>query len=193
MNLLPLRTNYLYNGLTLTLHDGYPARNTMPDSAPTPITVTLRDVIASDLPIFFEQQQDPEANHMAAFTSRDPSDRDAFDIHWTKIMSDDTIVNKTILYHGQVAGNIAKFILFGQPEVGYWIGKEFWGKGIATQALHAFLKIVTARPIYAAAAKDNLASLHVLQKCGFVITGYDKAFSGARNQEIDEALLELNV
>jgi RimJ/RimL family protein N-acetyltransferase len=156
-----------------------------------PNTVTLRDVIASDLPIFFEQQKDPEANYMAAFTSRDPLDRDAFDIHWTKIMSDDTIVNKTILYNGQVAGNIAKFIMFNQPEIGYWIGKEFWGKGIATQALNAFMKIIPTRPIFAAAAKDNLASLRVLQKCGFVITGYDKGFSGARNQEIDEALLEL--
>ena len=161
----------------------------MPDLSSN--TVTLRDVIPSDLDIFFAQQQDPEANHMAAFTSRDPFDRDAFDIHWTKIMSDDTIINKTILYNGQIAGNIAKFTMFNQPEIGYWIGKEFWGKGIATQALKAFLEIVTARPIFAAAAKDNLGSLRVLQKCGFVITGYDMAFSGARNQDIEEALLEL--
>jgi RimJ/RimL family protein N-acetyltransferase len=81
--------------------------------------------------------------------------------------------------------------MFNQPEIGYWLGKEFWGKGIATQALAAFLKIVTTRPIYAAAAADNLGSLRVLQKCGFVITGYDKGFAGARQQEIDEALLEL--
>ncbi|MEP6988916.1 MAG: GNAT family N-acetyltransferase [Chloroflexota bacterium] len=161
----------------------------MPDS---PIAaVTLRDLIPADLDIYFVQQQDPQANHMAAFTSRDPFDRDAFDIHWTQIMSDATIINKTILYNGDVAGNIAKFTMFNQPEIGYWIGKEFWGKGIATQALLAFLKIVTTRPLYAAAAKDNLASLRVLQKCGFVITGYDRAFSGARQQEIDEALLEL--
>jgi RimJ/RimL family protein N-acetyltransferase len=158
----------------------------MPDNV-----ITLRDVIETDLPIFFEMQRDPQANHMAAFTSRDPSDRQAFDLHWAKIMSDDTILNKTILFNGQIAGNIAKFIMFGQPEVGYWIDKEFWGKGIATQALKAFLEIVTTRPIYAAAAKDNYGSLRVLQKCGFVITGYDQAFSEARRAEVDEALLEL--
>jgi RimJ/RimL family protein N-acetyltransferase len=163
----------------------------MPDSTSPTNTITLRDVIPSDLPIFFVQQQDPEANRMAAFTSRDPSDRDAFDIHWAKILSDETTINKTILYNGEVAGNIAKFIMFGQPEIGYWIGKEFWGKGIATQALNLFLRIVTTRPIYAAAAADNLGSLRVLQKCGFVITGYDRAFSEARGAEIDEALLEL--
>ena len=163
----------------------------MPDNTPSTNTVTLRDVIASDLSVFFVQQQDPEANHMAAFTSRDPSDRDAFDIHWAKIMSDETVIIKTILYNGQIAGNIVKFIMFGQPEIGYWIGKEFWGQGIATQAVNAFLKILAIRPIYAAAAKDNLGSLRVLQKCGFVITGYDRAFSEARGIEIDEALLEL--
>ncbi len=154
-------------------------------------TVTLRDIIESDLPIFFIQQQDPDANHMAAFTSRDPSDRHAFDLHWAKIMSDETIVNKTILYNGEIAGNIAKFTMFGQPEVGYWIGKEFWGKGIATQALAAFLDVIPTRPLYAAAAKDNAGSLRVLQKCGFAVTGYGRAFAEARREEIDEAYLEL--
>ncbi len=154
-------------------------------------TVTLRDVIPSDLPIFFDMQRDPEANYMAAFTSRDPSDRQAFDVHWAKITSDDTVINRTILYNGEVVGNIAKFIMFGQPEIGYWISKKFWGKGIATQALKAFLEIVTIRPLYAAAAKDNAGSLRVLQKCGFVITGYGRAFSEARSAEIDEAYLEL--
>jgi len=162
----------------------------MPENASSP-TVTLRDVLPSDLPIFFEQQRDPEANRMAAFTSRDPSDRHAFDLHWEKIMNDDTVINQTILYNGEVAGNIAKFIMFNQPEVGYWIGKEFWGKGIATQALEAFLQIVTMRPLYAAAAKDNLASLRVLQKCGFVITGYGRSFAEARGAEIDEVYFEL--
>ena len=139
----------------------------MPDpNTPLTNTVTLRDIIPSDFDIYFVQQQDPEANHMAAFTSRDPFDRDAFDIHWTNIMSDATIINKTILYNGEVAGNIAKFTMFNQPEIGYWLGKEFWGKGITTQALKLFLQVVTQRPLFAAAAKDNLASLRVLQKCG---------------------------
>ena len=162
----------------------------MPDHNPLP-NVTLRDVIDTDLSTFFIQQQDPQANYMAAFTARDPSDRDAFDIHWINIMNDQTVILKTILHNGAVAGNIVKFVMFGQPEVGYWIGKEFWGKGIATAALLAFLKVVTIRPLYAAAANDNLASLRVLQKCGFVITGYDRAFSESRGIEIDEALLEL--
>jgi RimJ/RimL family protein N-acetyltransferase len=80
----------------------------------------------------------------------------------------------------------------GKPEVSYWIGKEYWGRGIATWALADFLvHINRKRPIYARAAKDNLASLRVLEKCGFKIIGEDKGFANARNGEVEEYLLEL--
>lgn len=156
-------------------------------------SVSLRDVIESDLPIFFEQQLDPDANVMAAFTSsRDPADRDAFMAHWTRILGDESNINKTILFEGCVAGNIANFELFGDREIGYWIGKPYWGKGIATSALAQFLQIVTERPLYARAAKDNIASLRVLQKCGFRISGEDKGFANARGEEIEECILKLD-
>lgn len=153
--------------------------------------IVLRDVTDDDLPIFFEQQRDPDANYMAAFTSRDPTDRDAFMAHWARIRADQTIINRTVVCDGQVAGSVASFGDFGQLEVTYWLGREFWGRGIATQALTAFLAYQTTRPIYARAAKDNAASLRVLQKCGFVITGEDKGFANARGQEIEEYLLTL--
>ncbi|HEY7341218.1 MAG TPA: GNAT family N-acetyltransferase [Ktedonobacterales bacterium] len=153
--------------------------------------IVLRDVIDDDLPIFFEQQLDPDANYMAAFTSRDPTDRDAFMAHWARIRADATTVNQTVLLDGQVAGSVASFEDFGQPEVTYWLGREFWGKGIATRALAAFLEYQTTRPIYARAAKDNAASLRVLQKCGFVITGEDKGYANARGEVIEEYILTL--
>ncbi len=133
-----------------------------------PNTVLLRDVIASDLPILFEQQFDPVANQMAAFPARD---REAFMAHWAKIMADENNILKTILYGDQVAGNIVSWEHDGEREVGYWLGREFWSKGIATQALAAFLEIVSARPLYAHVVKHNLASIRVLEKCGFTITG----------------------
>ena len=153
--------------------------------------IQLRDVVDDDLPIFFEQQLDPDANHMAAFTSRDPTDHDAFLAHWARIRADETTTNQTILVNGAVAGNIACFSDFGEPEVGYWLGREFWGRGIATQALAAFLRKVQVRPIHAHAAKDNVASLRVLQKCGFTITGEDKGYSHARAREVEEYILTL--
>lgn len=153
--------------------------------------VSLRDVTPDDLPIYFEQQRDPEANRMAAFTTQDPDDREGFMARWAKLLADDSRISRTILYNGQVAGNIMSFPLFGEPAVGYWLGREFWGKGIATRALAAFLGEVTVRPLYARAAKDNAGSIRVLEKCGFKITGEDKGFANARGQETEEFILTL--
>jgi len=132
------------------------------------IEILLRDVIKSDLPILFEQQLDPDATAMAAFPSRD---RDAFMAHWAKIMADDSNILKTILFDGQVAGNIVGWESSGEWEVGYWIGKEYWGKGIATQALLLFLGFVKTRPLYAHVARHNIGSRRVLEKCGFKVIG----------------------
>lgn len=164
--------------------------NTPTQDAP-PGNVQLRDVTQADLSIFFEQQRDPDANYMAAFTAKDPTDRDSFDARWSKIMGDASIIKKTILYDGQVAGSISSFLFFGEVTVGYWLGKEFWGKGIATQALTQFIRDISARPLYARVAKDNLASQRVLQKCGFIIAGEDKGFANARGAETEEFILLL--
>lgn len=154
--------------------------------------VLLREVLDADLPIFFEHQLDAEANYMAAFTSKDPANRDAFTAHWARILSDKTITIRTILVDGQVAGHVSRYEeSAGHPEVTYWLGKPYWGKGIATLALRMLLSLVTERPIYARAAKDNLASLRVLEKCGFTIIGEDKGFANARGQETEEYLLQL--
>ena len=80
--------------------------------------VQLRDVQESDLDVFFEQQRDPLSNHMAALPARD---REAFTIHWDKIMRDKSIFLQTILVDGQVAGHLVSFIRSGQREVGYWL------------------------------------------------------------------------
>ena len=153
----------------------------------------LRNVFESDLPIFFAHQLDPEANQMAAFTAKDPSDNAYFHQHWSRILSDKTVTNRTVLYDGKVAGYVASYTdqEFGKPEVTYWIGKEYWGKGIATRALSRFLEIVKVRPIYARVAKDNLGSIRVLLKCGFVLAGDGKGFANARGEEIEEQVMKL--
>jgi RimJ/RimL family protein N-acetyltransferase len=151
--------------------------------------ILLRDVTEEDLPHFFDHQLDADANWMAAFTASDPTDRAAFTAHWHKILADDGITIKTILYEGAVAGHILCHSWFGEPEVSYWLGKEYWGKGIATQALTAFLNEVQTRPLYARVAKDNIASRRVLEKCGFVVTGEERGFSNALGVEVDEVVL----
>jgi RimJ/RimL family protein N-acetyltransferase len=154
--------------------------------------VQLRDVNDADLTHFFEHQLDAEANHMAAFTVDDPTDHDAFRTHWIKIRGDETILIKTILFSGNIAGHIASFRRFGDLEVTYWIGREYWGKGIASAALAQFLAIQKERPIHARAARDNAASLRVLEKCGFAVTGEDRSFASARGEETEELILRLD-
>ena len=154
--------------------------------------ISLRDVMEDDLPIFFAQQLDSEANWMAAFTAKDPTDRDAFLAHWHRILADSTVSIQTILLNGQVVGSVLSYEDEGHPEVSYWLGKEYWGRGLATQALAAFLtQCNPVRPMYARAAKDNIASLRVLEKCGFKVVGEGRGFANARGEEIAELLLVL--
>jgi RimJ/RimL family protein N-acetyltransferase len=149
--------------------------------------ISLREVQSSDLPVFFEQQLDPDATRMAAFPSRA---HDAFMAHWAKIMADGTTILRTILFQGNVAGSI---LAWGQPEerkIGYWLGKEFWGKGIASAALAQFVAQVQERPLVAYVAKRNVASIRVLQKCGFTIAG-EGTFGGSDGEEVEELILTL--
>ncbi len=154
-------------------------------------SIQLRDVLESDLPIFFVLQQDQQAIHMAAFTAEDPSDKSAFDAHWKRIMTDQSVITKTIVVDGKVVGHVAKYEMDGNAEVTYWIDSRHWGKGIATQALAQLLTMVTARPIYARAVKDNHGSIRVLEKNGFAIVGEDKGFADGRHEVVEEYILKL--
>lgn len=133
-----------------------------------PAGVVLRDVADGDLPSFYENQSDAEAARMAAVPSRE---RAAFDEHWARIRADETVLIRTIVVDGEVAGNVLSFERDRRREVGYWLGRAFWGKGIASRALAAFLEHETRRPLHAAVARHNPASRRVLEKCGFAVVG----------------------
>ena len=135
-----------------------------------------------DLPIFYDHQRDPEANRMAAFP---PRERDAFMTHWGSIVRDASVVVRTIELDGVVAGNVVLFGYEGRREVGYWIGREFWRRGVATRALSAFLHEVAERPIYAGVAETNVASIRVLEKCGFA------AAEASAGEHVGELLMRL--
>jgi RimJ/RimL family protein N-acetyltransferase len=129
------------------------------------VNLALRDVVASDLPVLFEHQLDQEATRMAAFPSRD---RQAFMSHWaTNILRDPAVTAKAILVDGRVAGYVVAYESSGRRWIGYWIGREHWGRGVATGALAAFLGEIPDRPLHAHVARHNLASVRVLEKCGF--------------------------
>ena len=149
--------------------------------------VRLRGVEPEDLPIFYEHQLDPDAARMAGFPSRD---RAAFDAHWANnVLGNPAAVTQTILVDGRVAGNIGSWPQDGLRLVGYWIGKEHWGKGVATRALTAFLRLVSERPLHAYVAPHNVASIRVLEKCGFTLEREERA-EGA-DEDVAELLFVL--
>ena len=61
------------------------------------------------------------------------------------------------------------------PSLGYWLGAPYWGKGYATEALHALIDYAFGEfdftALEAGARVTNPASRRVLEKCGFQWTG----------------------
>ncbi len=155
--------------------------------------VTLRDVTEEDVPLLFQIQRDPVANRMAAFTAKDPDDWVAFHKHWDDVLADEHVRMKTVVLDGRVVGNAGSFVdpEFGKTEVTCWIGREWWGRGIATLALTELLRRVPERPVYARAAEDNVASIRALEKCGFVLVDRSRGFAQARGEETAEVILRL--
>ena len=153
--------------------------------------ITLAKTTIDDLHTLFQFQLDKEANYLAAFTPINPADKPAYLTKYSKLLSDPTVNNQTIIVDNVIAGSIAKFIIHGDAEITYWIDKKYWGKGIATSALKKILSIEKTRPIYARVAFDNYGSQKVLEKCGFVKIGADKGFANARQTEVEEYIFKL--
>lgn len=154
--------------------------------------IQLRQVEDQDLDAFFSHQQDPLAIWMAAFTTEDPTDRAAFDQHWTALRANPEIISRTITEDGHVVGNISSFPEEGRTDITYWIDRAAWGRHIATRALADFTKLVSIRPLHARAAKDNAGSLAVLRNCGFTVIGSDSGYANGRRELTDEFILRLD-
>ena len=137
---------------------------------PHPPTVSLREVRDDDLEALYVHQADPEAAAMADFPSRD---RAAFLEHMARITADPEVRYRVIEADGEVVGNIGSFFAHGGREVGYWIDRAHWGRGIASRALGLLLAEEPLRPLQAGVAPGNPASCRVLEKVGFVPDGVD--------------------
>lgn len=156
------------------------------------LDIKLRKTENSDLDTLFQFQLDKEGGYMAAFIPEDPTDKTAYINKFTKILSDPTVNNQTILIDNFIVGSIAKFVIEGNNEITYWIDRKYWGKGIATQTLKKFLTTETSRPIFGRVAFDNFGSQKVLEKCNFVKIGTEKNFANARQKEIEEYIYKLD-
>jgi RimJ/RimL family protein N-acetyltransferase len=158
----------------------------VPDVTPV---VRLRSVEDRDIDVFFDHQADPQAVEMAAFPARD---RDQFSAHWARVRADDANVVRTIVADGQVAGNIGSWQDHGQQLLGYWIGREWWGRGVATQALALLVDEVSVRPLHAHVVVHNVGSIRVLEKCGFRRDQAPEAQAPAPDDGLEEHVFVLD-
>jgi RimJ/RimL family protein N-acetyltransferase len=154
--------------------------------------VQLREVRSEDLDRFFEHQQDPEANQMAAFAPRNPQDRGVFDYHWSRLLNDADTQVWTIEEDGAVAGALIVSGIGSVPELSFWTAREYWGQGITTSAVDAFLASFTDRPIRAHVPVDNVGPQKILTRRGFAVVGEDKTFSNARSEVVTELIMQLD-
>jgi len=120
---------------------------------------------------------------VAAFTPPDHMDRDAFERRWSRLRADATVLNRVIVVDEAVAGTIGSCGEAGERQVTYWIGRSYRGRGVATDALNAFLAVDRSRPLYAHVASDTAASRRVLEKCGFRVIATEQGFAEARSAE----------
>jgi RimJ/RimL family protein N-acetyltransferase len=131
--------------------------------------VLLRDVELADLETLWRQEQDEEAARRSQFPSRD---HERFMTHWkTKVLGDPTVFVQAVTVDGELAGSIVAWWQDGQRYLGYWLGREFWGRGVGTKALELFLQRETVRPLFADPFIGNTASVKLLQRHGFTREG----------------------
>lgn len=152
----------------------------------------LRNTNKSDLEKLFIIQLDKEANFLAAFTSKNPTNKNEYINKWTRLLTNPTVNMQTIIINNEVAGSVVKYEIESKVEITYWIDKKFWGKGITTEALVEFLKMENNRPIYGRVAFDNFGSQKVLEKCDFKKIGIEKGYANGRKKEIEEFVYKLD-
>ena len=92
-----------------------------------------------------------------------------------------------ITLDGELLGIVGFSYAMGQhPELGYWLGEPFWGKGIMSEAVKGLLEAAFASGFYpvvrARALVDNAASINVLEKAGFKQTGAAEMDQARTNQ-----------
>jgi RimJ/RimL family protein N-acetyltransferase len=129
-----------------------------------PALVSLREVEDDDLPLFFAWQADEESFRMAAVP---PRNAEAFAAHWARIRANPDSLLRTIVADGVVVGYALSWTGDEGRLVGYWIGKEHWGRGIASAALPLYLDVELHRPLLATVVEHNVGSQRVLEKAGF--------------------------
>lgn len=135
--------------------------------------VRLRAVRDTDLEWFLAFEHDEEALRRSRFTARP---RERFMDHWRdSVLGDESCLVRTVTVDSRPAGHVVSWWEEEEGErrfLGYWLGREYWGRGVGGAALTLFLQYEEpVRPLYADPFIGNTASVRLLEKLGFRHTG----------------------
>mgnify|MGYP001183752728 CR=1 FL=1 len=153
--------------------------------------IILKPTTVPDLDRLFDIQLDQQGNYLAAFTSKDYDDKEAYLAKFRRLLLNPTVNNQTIWLDGQIIGSVAKFMRDGEAEITYWIDRAWWNRGITSAALKLFLDLEKTRPVSARVAADNQGSIRVLERNGFRKIGTDRGYAFARQAELEEIIFRL--
>jgi len=108
------------------------------------------------------------------------------------------MMNFVIDIKGEVAGSVGFNKIEGyKAEVGYWLARKYWGRGIMTKAVKLVtqfgFKKLKLRRIYAFVFTSNKASMNVLKKAGFKIEGLLKKNAKKGGKFLDDYLFAKTV
>jgi RimJ/RimL family protein N-acetyltransferase len=108
-----------------------------------------------------------------------------------QLLADPRVRVNAIAVDGITVGYVGSFFSDSEREVTYWVDRRYWGKGVATAALEAFLRDEITRPVVARVARDNARSVRVLEKCGFVLVAHTTGYAPQRSADIEELVFRL--
>jgi len=160
-------------------------------------SANLRDWSASDVPFLVRFANNPRI----AATLRDgfpspytPDDAMRFIAQATASGSRNLVL--AIEEDGQACGGIGihplEDVYHRTAEIGYWLAEPYWGRGIMTDAVQAIVPLAFDRydlvRIQAGIFSNNLASMRVLDKCGFIREAVHKDAVTKNGVTIDEVL-----
>jgi ribosomal-protein-alanine N-acetyltransferase len=154
----------------------------------------LRDLMHDDAPAFARLAGDWD---VARMTARIPYPySEVLAREWMDTLGTDEFV-RTVIWQGALIGAVGYVeIENGAAEIGYWIGKPWWGQGFATEAATALVRYCFTtggfKRLTCCHFTDNDASKRVIQKLGFRSSAEGSAWCDARQGEFPTQSYELN-
>ena len=156
----------------------------------------LRDLKQQDTKLLVEFLNN--INVTKYLSTRIPQPYTSQDAEWWVNKGSKTGITKAIEVNENFAGvigvTIGEYENSRSAEIGYWLGEEYWGKGIATEAITEMTNDVFSSTeiirLFAPVFSPNKASMRVLEKCGYTLAGVFKKAVFKNGEYFDGHLFE---